>query len=466
MAESMSKKEIKNIVCIGAGYVGGPTMAVIAEKNPQIQVTVVDLNEERIRLWNTKDLPVYEPGLDEIVFRNRGKNLHFKIVSPEILAAADLIFVSVNTPTKDYGRGAGMAADLRYWEKSARDILAHARSGAIVVEKSTVPVRTAEAISRILHSGSEGKKFQVLSNPEFLAEGTAVDDLLRPDRVLIGGESTPDGIDAAESLADVYRAWIPFERVLLTNVWSSELAKLVANAFLAQRVSSINAISAICEKTNADVHEIARAIGMDTRIGSKFLQAGVGFGGSCFKKDILNMSYVAETLGLPEVSAYWKSVVDMNDYQMNRFVRTIVENQFNTVAGKKIAVLGYAFKPDTNDIRDTPAFPICKGLLEEKAVLAIHDPKAMKNAKEELDTLGKGNNISYHENVYDAVKDAHAVVIITHWDEFKNLDYQKIYNSMQKPAFLFDGRTYLDHEILYKIGFNVFAIGKSSKVHY
>lgn len=458
--------KIKNIVCIGAGYVGGPTMAVIADKNPEIQVTVVDLNKERIDAWNSKDLPVFEPGLDEVVARNIGKNLHFKVVTPEILGQADMIFVSVNTPTKDYGRGSGMAADLRYWEKSARDILTHAKSGTIVVEKSTVPVRTAEAISRILHSGSEGKKFQVLSNPEFLAEGTAMDDLMKPDRVLIGGESSPDGVAAAEALADVYRTWIPTEQVVLTNVWSSELAKLVANAFLAQRVSSINAVSAICEKTNADVHEISKAIGMDSRIGSKFLQAGVGFGGSCFRKDILNMAYVCETLGLPEVSAYWKSVVDMNEYQMNRFVRTIVDNQFNTVAGKRIAIFGFAFKPDTNDTRDTPALPVCQGLLEEKAHLVIHDPKALENAKQDLEGSKNIENVTYETDPYKAAAGAHAIVIITHWKEFKDLDYKKIFESMEKPAFIFDGRTYLDHKKLFEIGFNVFPIGKSSMVHY
>lgn len=455
--------KVKSVVCIGAGYVGGPTMAVIADKCPDIDVTVVDLNQERIQAWNSNNLPVYEPGLDEIVFRNRDKNLFFKIVTPEILGSADLIFVSVNTPTKDYGRGAGMAADLRYWEKSARDILAHAKSGTIVVEKSTVPVKTAEAISRILHSGNDGKKFQVLSNPEFLAEGTAVDDLVNPDRVLIGGENSDAGREASEALADIYRTWIPRERVVVTNVWSSELSKLVANAFLAQRVSSINSVSAICEKTNADVHEIAKAIGMDTRIGSKFLQAGVGFGGSCFRKDILNMSYVCETLGLPEVAAYWKSVVDINDYQMHRFVRKVVDNQFNTVAGKKIAVFGYAFKPDTNDARDTPALPVCQGLLEEKALLSIHDPKALEEAKRDL---ASASGVTYEADPYKAAEGAHSIVVLTHWKEFKDLDYKRIYESMEKPAFIFDGRSYLDHQALYKIGFNVFPIGKESLVHF
>ncbi len=455
---------VKNIVCIGAGYVGGPTMAVIADQCPDITVNVVDLNEERIQQWNSSHLPVFEPGLNEVVFRRRNKNLFFQTVSPEILAAADMIFVSVNTPTKEYGRGAGMAADLRYWEKSARDILAHAKNGAVIVEKSTVPVKTAEAISRILHSGSEGKKFQVLSNPEFLAEGTAIDDLMKPDRVLIGGESTDEGRKAAEALADVYRHWVPAERVILTNVWSSELAKLVANAFLAQRVSSVNAISALCERTGADVHEIARAIGMDTRIGSKFLQAGVGFGGSCFRKDILNLAYVCDTLGLTEVSAYWKSVVDMNDYQMARFVRTIVENQFNTVAGKKIAMMGFAFKPDTNDTRDTPAGPVCRGLLEEKALLTIHDPEALGNAKKDMADVA--DSIVFETDPYRAAAGAHALVFVTHWDAYRNLDFKRLYDSMEKPAFLFDGRVFLDHAKLFDIGFNVFPIGKQAMTHF
>ena len=366
----MSKKEIKEILCLGAGYVGGPTMAVIAEKCHDINVTVVDLNEERIKAWNSDSLPVYEPGLQEIVDGRRGKNLHFKLASAQLLAQADMIFVSVNTPTKMYGQGAGRAADLRFWELAARDILKHARTGTIIVEKSTVPVKTAEAISRILHSGTEGKKFSVLSNPEFLAEGTAIKDLLNPDRVLIGNEPGQEGQDAGEALANVYRRWVSSERVLLTNVWSSELSKLVANAFLAQRVSSINSVSALCEATGADVSEISRAIGMDSRIGPKFLQAGVGFGGSCFKKDILNLSYICETFGLTEVASYWRSVVEMNDYQMQRFVRRIVEAQFNTVAGKKQTILGFAFKPDTNDTRETPALTVTQKLLEEKAKLA------------------------------------------------------------------------------------------------
>jgi UDPglucose 6-dehydrogenase len=456
-------KQIKEILCLGAGYVGGPTMAIIAEKCHDINVTVVDLNKDRIAAWNSDSLPVYEPGLQEIVEGRRGKNLHFKVASPELLTQADMIFVSVNTPTKMYGQGAGRAADLRYWELAARDILKHSRSGTIIVEKSTVPVKTAEAISRILHSGTEGKKFSVLSNPEFLAEGTAIKDLLNPDRVLIGNEPGPDGEAAGEALADIYRRWVPSEQVLLTNVWSSELSKLVANAFLAQRVSSINSVSAICEATGADVSEISRAIGMDSRIGSKFLGAGVGFGGSCFKKDILNLSYICETFGLTEVAAYWRSVVEMNDYQMSRFVKRIVEAQFNTVAGKKQAILGFAFKPDTNDTRETPALAVTQKLLDEKAKVVIHDPEALENAK--WDLKDQEGDLSFEEDVYRACEGAHSIILLTHWKQYRELDYERIFQSMEKPAFLFDGRLWLDGKKMHDIGFNVLGIGSSELMH-
>lgn len=459
----MSNRDVKEILCLGAGYVGGPTMAVIAEKCHDINVTVVDLNEDRIRAWNSDSLPVYEPGLDEIVQSRRGKNLHFKLASADLMARADMIFVSVNTPTKTYGQGAGMAADLRFWELAARDILQHARSGTIIVEKSTVPVKTAEAISRILHSGTDGKQFSVLSNPEFLAEGTAIKDLLNPDRVLIGNEPGPQGQAAGEALANVYRRWVPSERVLLTNVWSSELSKLVANAFLAQRVSSINSVSAICEATGADVSEISRAIGMDSRIGPRFLQAGVGFGGSCFKKDILNLSYICESFGLKEVASYWRSVVDMNEYQMQRFVKRIVEAQFNTVAGKKQAILGFAFKPDTNDTRETPALTVTRKLLEEKAKIVIHDPEALENAK--WDLKDEKGDLSYDEDVYKACEGAHSVIILTHWNQYRELDYERIFKSMEKPAFIFDGRLWLEPQKMYDIGFNYLGIGSIEMMH-
>lgn len=431
-------------------------MAMIAEKCPELTVTVIDLNDEKIRQWNSNQLPIYEPGLSEIVFNRRGKNLFFRTASPEEISQADILFVSVNTPTKLYGQGAGMAADLRFWETAARDILRHAKDGAIIVEKSTVPVKTAEAISRIINSGT--KRFQVLSNPEFLAEGTAIIDLQNPDRVLIGSEPTPEGEDASQSLASVYAHWVPKEKILLTNVWSSELSKLVANAMLAQRVSSINSISALCEKTNADIKELSKAIGMDSRIGPKFLESGIGFGGSCFKKDILNLSYICEHFGLPEVASYWKSVIDMNDYQANRFVKQIVEYQFNTIAGKKLAVFGFAFKPGTDDTRDAPAIGICQKLLAERAHLVITDPKALENAKIDLkDTAG---NVTYHEDPYIAAQNSHAIILLTHWPEYRKLDYKKIYDSMEKPAFIFDGRVMLDQMELKKIGFNVITIGK------
>lgn len=449
--------KIKTIISLGAGYVGGPTMAKIAEKWPEIQVIVLDKNSERIKAWNSDHLPVFEPGLDEIVRKIRDKNLHFVDFSPEWYGKADMIFVSVNTPTKEYGVGAGMAADLQYWELAARDIHEYARPGTIVVEKSTVPVKTAEALAVILNSG--GKRFPVLSNPEFLAEGTAMNDLENPDRVLIGHEEDEAGKAAAAELFELYNRWVPQEKILLTNVWSSELSKLAANAFLAQRVSSINSISALCEKTGASVSEISRAIGTDSRIGHKFLEAGVGFGGSCFKKDILNLAYLCENFGLPEVAAYWHSVVKMNEYQQDRFVKQVIAALFNTVANKKIAVLGFSFKPNTNDTRESPAIYITKKLIEERAVIAIHDPQALANAKNDL--RGIDSNVTYESDPYKAAEGAHALLILTHWSQFKILDYAKIFVSMQKPAFLFDGRRLLDKEKMHALGFNVYSIGSA-----
>jgi UDPglucose 6-dehydrogenase len=454
---------VKNILCIGAGYVGGPTMSVIADRCKNIKVTVADLNKKRISEWNSQELPVFEPGLSEVVFRNRGKNLFFKEISPELFSEADMIFISVNTPTKYYGYGSGMASDLSFWEICARDILKYAKDGTIVVEKSTVPIKTAEAVSRILNYSSE-KKFQVLSNPEFLAEGTAVKDLENPDRVLIGSEETHEGYKAAEQLKSVYSQWISEDRILLTNVWSSELSKLVANAMLAQRVSSINSISALCEVTNASVKEISRAVGQDTRIGKRFLEAGVGFGGSCFRKDILSLVYICKQNGLEEVANYWKSVIDINEYQTGRFVRTIIEAQFNTISNKKLAIFGFAFKPDTDDTRDSPAILVCKQLLEERAKLAITDPKALNNAK--IDLNGIDQNVEYVEDPYLAAEGADAIIINTHWNEYKHLDYKRIYESMRKPAFLFDGRILLDREAMYDIGFNVYQIGRKPLIRY
>lgn len=441
---------------------GGPTMAMIALKCPDIRVNVVDMNVARIAAWNSGTLPIYEPGLDEVVREARGRNLFFSTEVAAGIKQADIIFVSVNTPTKTYGVGAGRAADLRFIESVARTIAEHAESNKIIVEKSTIPVKTADTISTILASNTKGLKFQVLSNPEFLAEGTAVKDLMNPDRVLIGGERTPDGDKAVEALAGVYARWIPRDRIITTNLWSSELSKLVANAFLAQRISSINSISALCEATGADVDEVANAIGKDSRIGAKFLKSSVGFGGSCFQKDILNLTYLCESFGLPDVAAYWNSVVTMNDWQKHRFANRIVKELFNTVADKKIAVLGFAFKKDTNDTRESAAITVCRDLLAEHAKVSIYDPKVPAD-EIKTDTLGKGvenPRLTIAKDAYEACAGAHAVAIVTEWDEFKNLDYAKIFAAMPKPAFLFDGRNIVDLAALRKIGFRASGIGK------
>ena len=436
-------------------------MAMIAAKAPDIEVRVVDMNAARIAAWNSDTLPVYEPGLDEVVRRARGRNLHFTTAVREAIAAADIIFGAVNTPTKTYGVGAGRAADLRFIESVARTIAEVATSPKIIVEKSTIPVKTAETIKDILSANNNGVKFEVLSNPEFLAEGTAVADLENPDRVLIGGERTPGGQIALQTLVDVYARWVPRDRIITTNLWSSELSKLVANAFLAQRISSINSISALCEATGADVDEVARAIGRDSRIGPKFLKASVGFGGSCFQKDILNLVYLCEHFGLKEVAGYWESVVQMNDWQKHRFASKIVRTLFNSVAEKKIAVLGFAFKKDTNDTRESAAISICRDLLAERARVAVYDPKV---SAEEIrhDVLGTADDprLSIVDSAYAAAENAHAIAVVTEWDEFKHLDFDRIFTSMTKPAFLFDGRNILDLDALRKIGFRTYAIGK------
>jgi UDPglucose 6-dehydrogenase len=450
------------ICCIGAGYVGGPTMAVIALKAPDIQVTVVDMNVARIAAWNSDTLPIYEPGLDEVVKEARGRNLFFSTEVKATIAAADIIFVSVNTPTKTYGVGAGRAADLRFIESVARTIAEVSTTPKIIVEKSTIPVKTAETIKQILAANTAGVAFEVLSNPEFLAEGTAVPDLFNPDRVLIGGERTPGGDKAVETLVSVYARWVPRERIITTNLWSSELSKLVANAFLAQRISSINSISALCEATGADVDEVANAIGKDSRIGPKFLKSSVGFGGSCFQKDILNLVYLCESFGLPEVAAYWNQVVSMNDYQKRRFSSKIVSTLFNTVADKRIAVLGFAFKKDTNDTRESAAINVVRDLLSEHANVVVYDPKV---PADEIvsDVLGKGQSnsrLSVATSAYEAAQGAHAIAIVTEWDEFKKLDYAKILGAMQKPAFLFDGRNIVDLAKLRELGFRAHGIGR------
>jgi len=454
----------KNILCIGAGYVGGPTMSVIALKCPEYKVTVVDINKEKIEQWNSENLPVFEPGLDEVVKEARGKNLFFSTDIKNSIKQADIIFVSVNTPTKEFGIGAGMAADLQYWEKTAHQIVEYSETDKIIVEKSTLPVKTSEAMDRILKSNKKGLSFEVVSNPEFLAEGSAINDLLNPDRVLIGAKQTESGKKASKEIEDIYLHWVSKDKIITTNLWSSELSKLVANAFLAQRISSINSISALCEKTDADVNEIASAIGMDNRIGSKFLNASVGFGGSCFKKDILNLVYIAKTYGLDEVAEYWHQVVKMNEYQMKRFVEKIVKSMFNTVSGKKIALFGFSFKANTGDTRESPAIYISKKLLEERAILNITDPKALDNAKNDL--KGIDENVNYLNDPYEAVRGANAIAVITEWDIYKELDYKKILSMMSKPAFIFDGRNILNHKELYELGFNVYPIGKPELTHF
>ncbi|MDK2770696.1 MAG: UDP-glucose 6-dehydrogenase [Flavobacterium sp.] len=461
---------ITKICCIGAGYVGGPTMAVIAQKCPHIKVTVVDLNQDRINAWNDEDLsklPVYEPGLDAVVKEARGRNLFFSTEVDKAIEEADMIFISVNTPTKTYGVGKGMAADLKYIELCARQIARVAKTDKIVVEKSTLPVRTAQAIKDILDNTGNGVQFQILSNPEFLAEGTAIEDLFAPDRVLIGGETSPEGQKAVQALVDVYANWVPKDRILTTNVWSSELSKLTANAFLAQRVSSINAMSELCEKTGADVNEVARAIGMDSRIGPKFLKSSVGFGGSCFQKDILNMVYIAKSYGLNEVADYWEQVIIMNDHQKRRFAKNIIKTLYNTVSGKKIAFLGWAFKKDTNDTRESAAIYVADDLLSEQAHISIFDPKVESkqihfdlNYLESRSQEENAKGISIETNPYEACKNAHAIAVLTEWDEFKAYDWQKIYDNMLKPAFVFDGRNILDGKELERIGFKYQGIGK------
>ncbi len=462
--------KIKNICCIGAGYVGGPTMAVIAQKCTKVNVTVVDINEKRIAQWNDPDverIPIYEPGLSEIVKEARGRNLFFSTDVESAIDKADMIFISVNTPTKTYGIGKGMAADLKWIELCARQIANVAKNDKIVVEKSTLPVRTAAALKDILDNTGNGVKFQILSNPEFLAEGTAVSDLQNPDRVLVGGDTnTAEGKEAMEALVSIYASWVPRENILTTNVWSSELSKLTANAFLAQRVSSINAMSELCEKTGADVQEVAKAVGMDSRVGPKFLKASVGFGGSCFQKDILNLVYIAKSFGLEEVADYWEQVIKMNDHQKRRFAANMVRKMYNTVSGKRIAILGWAFKKDTNDTRESAAIYVTDYLLNEQAEVVVYDPKVTEEQIfSDLNYLGTRSNeenrsmVTVVNSPMEACKDSHAIAVLTEWDEFKELDWKKIYGDMLKPAFLFDGRRLLEPATKKEIGFDFYAIG-------
>ena len=462
--------KIKNICCIGAGYVGGPTMAVIAKQCPDLKVTVVDVNHNRIDAWNDDDLdnlPIYEPGLAEVLQEARGRNLFFSTEIDKAIIESEMIFIAVNTPTKTYGEGKGQAADLKYVELCARQIAKVAKTDKIVVEKSTLPVRTAEAIQSILDLTGNGVNFEVLSNPEFLAEGTAIQDLFKSDRVLIGGQQTKNGKEAINKLVEIYANWIPKEKIYTTNVWSSELSKLVANAFLAQRISSINSISALCEATGADVDEVANAVGMDSRIGSKFLKSSVGFGGSCFQKDILNLVYIAKSLGLDEVSEYWNQVIKINDYQKERFAKNIMKSLFGTVSGKKITFLGWAFKKNTNDTRESAAIYIADLLIENGAEICVYDPKvSQQRMLSDLDYLNSRSSnennraLTCVEDPYEACKDSHAIAVITEWDEFKSYDWQSIFKSVVKPAKVFDGRNILDREQLKDLGFDVYSIGK------
>lgn len=458
--------KINNICCIGAGYVGGPTMAVIAQRNPDIKVHVVDINVSRIAAWNDENLsklPIYEPGLDAVISEARDRNLYFSTDVEAAIDQADMIFISVNTPTKTYGKGKGQAADLKFIELSARQIAAIATDDKIVVEKSTLPVRTAEALKSILHNTGNGVNFHILSNPEFLAEGTAIQDLQNPDRVLIGGENQ----EAIQALVDIYATWVPQESIITTNLWSSELSKLVANAFLAQRVSSINAISELCEATGADVGEVAYAIGKDSRIGPKFLKASVGFGGSCFQKDILNLVYIARSYNLHKVADYWEQVIIMNDHQKERFADKIIRTLYNTVNSKNIAILGWAFKKDTNDTRESAAIYVADHLLEEEAFITVYDPKvSAEQIYRDLDFLGTRSPeenrrlVKVVTDPYEACGQAHAVALLTEWDEFRTYDWAKIYHSMYKPAFVFDGRNILDGELMRNTNFKYYTIGK------
>ena len=453
----------KNILCIGAGYVGGPTMAVIAYKCPQFRVTIADINPARIAEWNSDELPLYEPGLDEIIRATRGKNLFFTTDIQRGIRDNDIIFVSVNTPTKMFGAGAGMAADLQYWEKTARQILQYSESSKIVIEKSTLPVKTAQAMENILRN-AHSFTFEVLSNPEFLAEGTAIKDMENPDRILIGSRETASGLKAREELVEIYANWIPREKIITSNIWSSELSKIVSNAFLAQRISSINAISALCEKTDADINEVARAVGMDSRIGGKYLNSSVGFGGSCFKKDILNLVYLCRHYGLNEVADYWEGVVKINQYQQERFTLNMLTAMFNTLADKKICLFGVSFKANTSDTRESPAIFIAKKLLEEKAEIIITDPQALRNARADL--AGMEGRVSFIDDPYKAAAGCHAIAVMTEWDLYRDLDYQKIYDTMIKPVSLFDGRNIIDHRRCHNIGFNVYPIGKPALTHF
>jgi len=467
----MKFKNIQNICCIGAGYVGGPTMSVIAANCPDISVNVVDINQDRINAWNSlnlDDLPVFEPGLSRVIEKCRGKNLFFSTEIETSIAQADVIFISVNTPIKEKGLGAGFMSDLKWVESSARQIAKFSSGHTIVVEKSTLPVRTAETIKNILDLSHESnvndnvedksgeKTYSIISNPEFLAEGTAINDLENPDRVLIGG----DDKNSIDLIASIYEKWVPTEKIIKTNLWSSELSKLVANAFLAQRISSINSISALCESTGANVEEVVNAVGTDSRIGNKFLKSGPGFGGSCFKKDILNLVYLSRFYGLYEVADYWENVVMINNWQQNRISKLIIKNLFGTLSDKKLAIFGFSFKANTNDTRESPSINISNDLLKEDAKLSIYDPKVFKNKiLSEFENNENRDKIIICNSPLEACKGADAVIVLTDWDQFRTLEWNKIYKIMRKPAWVFDARICLNKSSLMQIGFNVWTLG-------
>jgi UDPglucose 6-dehydrogenase len=468
--------KIKNICCIGAGYVGGPTMAVIALKCPEIKINVVDTNLKKIRCWNTKDLnklPVFEPGLSKIISKTRNKNLFFSTKVEKAIDEADMIFMAVNTPTKTSGKGKGMAADLRFVKKCAMQIAKFSSSDKIVVEKSTLPVRTAEKIKKVLSSENKKVKFEVISNPEFLAEGTAINDLFKSDRVLIGGDDTKSGQEAVEKLVEIYERWIPKNKILRTNVWSSELSKLVSNAMLAQRISSINSISALCEKTEANIQEVSKAVGMDSRIGTDFLKSSIGFGGSCFKKDILNLVYISRQYGLFEVADYWENVIKINSYQTFRFGDKIINKIKSNKGDQIVTILGWAFKKNTNDSRESASIYLTNQLLDQEIKIKIYDPMVQKerileDLRFQLESSGKSNEeikklisqITIYKDAYIALKNSNFAAICTEWDEFKNYDWKKIYKNMKDNSWIFDGRNLLDKHKLQSIGFKTFFIGQ------
>ena len=469
------KMKIKNICCIGAGFVGGPTMAVIAIQCPEVKIHVVDHNKEKIKLWNHANLdklPVYEPGLKEIIAKTRNKNLFFSSDVEKFIIESEMIFLAVNTPTKQSGEGKGMAADLTNIEKCAKTISEVANQDKIIIEKSTLPVRTAEKLKQILNSKNNDIKFEILSNPEFLAEGTAIKDLYKSDRVLIGSEDTESAKKAVEKLCEIYERWIPKEKILLTNIWSSELSKLASNAFLAQRISSINSLSAFCEKTGAKIQEVASAVGKDIRIGDKFLNASIGFGGSCFKKDILNLVYLSNYYGLNEVGEYWHQVVKINDYQKSRFVKKILESLKDRIVNSKIVLMGWSFKKNTNDSRESASIYLANELIKKGANIIVIDPLSnISKIKDDLfDFIGGEDfedysyneikdKIQYSANYFEASNNADAIVISTEYDEFKNYNWEKLYSIVNKPALIFDGRILLDRNKLEKIGFNIYQIG-------